>query len=222
MSWIIFFDFSLNGLWALFCCWSAWRSCRWGWLSIFLTSSRTREFSACFHNWMWQSRYSEVDIHLVERCRRTHWLSNHNGSPRSIMICIFVFVCVFVFHLDVQQTNWYSRSHEKNVCRFPEHSNGTFVLSQRVSPFYNWIRVWLGWLVVFCLSRNFWTLIPSSNHLSKKSSEAVEVIHIIFRKWFLQFQSDRLSRYNKLGVYREEWQRSTEFDCTSNLSFEQV
>ena len=47
MSRIIFFDFSLNGLQALFCCRSAWRSCRWRWLPIFCTSSRTREFSAC-------------------------------------------------------------------------------------------------------------------------------------------------------------------------------
>ena len=39
--------------------------------------------------------------------------------------------------LNVQQTNWYSCSHERNVYRFPVHSNGTFVLSQRVSPFYH-------------------------------------------------------------------------------------
>ena len=48
MSWIIFFDFSLNGLYALHCCRSAWRSCRWGWLSISFSSSRTGEFSVCF------------------------------------------------------------------------------------------------------------------------------------------------------------------------------
>ena len=39
--------------------------------------------------------------------------------------------------LNVQQTNWYSCTHERNVYRFPEHSNGTIVLSQLVSPFYH-------------------------------------------------------------------------------------
>ena len=33
--------------------------------------------------------------------------------------------------LNVQQTYWYSRSQERNVYRFHEHSNGTFVLSQQ-------------------------------------------------------------------------------------------
>ena len=32
--------------------------------------------------------------------------------------------------------NWYSRSQERNVYRFLEHSNGTFVLSQQVALFY--------------------------------------------------------------------------------------
>ena len=41
----IFFDFSLNGLKASLCCRSAWSACRWGWLSIFFTSLRTRKFS---------------------------------------------------------------------------------------------------------------------------------------------------------------------------------
>ena len=47
-SWIICFVVVLNGLWALFCCRSRRRTCRWGWFSIFLTNSRTREFWACF------------------------------------------------------------------------------------------------------------------------------------------------------------------------------
>ena len=47
---------------------------------------------------------SEVDVHLVERCGRTDWMSNHNGSLCAVMI---------------------------------------------------WIRVWLDWLVDFCLSNNF-------------------------------------------------------------------
>ena len=60
------------------------------------SSSRVREHGVfcLFHNFMWQSRYSEVNVHLVDRCGRTSWLSYHNGSPRSIMMCIYVFVCV--------------------------------------------------------------------------------------------------------------------------------
>ena len=54
--------------------------------------TNTRMFGL-FHNCMWQSRYSEVDV----RCGRTGWLSNHNGSHRSNSICVYVFVCVFVF-----------------------------------------------------------------------------------------------------------------------------
>ena len=43
------------------------------------------------------------------------------------------------------------------MSRFPEHSNGTFVLSQRVSSFYHDLDYGLGWvwLVDFCLSSNF-------------------------------------------------------------------
>ena len=46
-----------------------------------------------FHNCIGQSRYSEVNVHLFERCGRTSWLSSHNGSPRSIMIWICVWFC---------------------------------------------------------------------------------------------------------------------------------
>ena len=81
---------------ALFCCGSSWRACQWGWFSIFFTSSRTREFSACCHSFMWQSRCSEVNVDLVDRCGRTGWLSNHNGSPRSVMICIYVSLSLFL------------------------------------------------------------------------------------------------------------------------------
>ena len=45
---------------------------RWGWLSIFFTSSRTRNFSALFHNCMWQSRHPEVDVYLL-----TYFVCSH-------------------------------------------------------------------------------------------------------------------------------------------------
>ena len=49
--------------------------------------------------------------------------------------------------LNAQQTNWYSCSHERNVYRFLEHSNGTCFLSQRVSPLG---FGWFGWLTSAC------------------------------------------------------------------------
>ena len=47
------------------------------------SSSRTREISACFTTACGKARHPEVD--------------DHNGSHRSISICIYVIVCVFVF-----------------------------------------------------------------------------------------------------------------------------
>ena len=49
---------------------------------------------------------------------------------------------------------------------------------------------------------------PSSNHVSRKSLEEVEVTHKLFRIWSLQFPSEHFSGYNKLGVFREGWLRS--------------
>ena len=53
-------------------------------------------FHFLFHNCMGQSKFSEVNVHFVEKCGRTRFLSNLNGSHRSI-IHINVFVCIFVF-----------------------------------------------------------------------------------------------------------------------------
>ena len=101
-SWVICCVFALNGLLALFCCRSRWRACRWGWFSIFLTNWRTREFWACFTTDMWQSRYSEVNVHLVQHWLLVTWLvtlvTADNGFLRSIMICFVsnVEVCAFM------------------------------------------------------------------------------------------------------------------------------
>ena len=122
---------------------------------------------------------------------------------------------------NVQQTNWNSSSQERNVYRFPVHSNEMFVLSQWVAPFceLDWDLVGL----VDCLLHVEQLLnpIPSTNHFSKKFSEAIEVIHIYFRMWFLQFPSEQLSGYNKLGVLHEEWWCSIVSGRTSILFFEQ-
>ena len=80
--------------------------------------------------------------------------------------------------------------HEKNVFRSPEKGMLFFEGKQRVSPFYHDLGLDLVGLI-----GNFWIVeqllplvveqllnpIPSSNHVLRKSSEAVEVIHILFR-----------------------------------------
>ena len=76
--------------------------------------------------------------------------------------------------------------------------------------------------LVLLLAEQLLNPIPSSNHVSRKSLEEDEVTHIyFFRISLLQFPSEQLSGYNKLGVFREEWWRSIVSDRTSILSFEQ-
>ena len=96
ISRIIAFESSLNGLLTLFCCESAWSASWWGWLWIFFTSSRTRKLSACFTT-MWQSRHSEVDFYALALCEQTDGLLTLHRSHRAYLICVHVFVCVFVF-----------------------------------------------------------------------------------------------------------------------------
>ena len=67
-------------------------------------------------------------------------------------------------------------------------TNRLVVQSQRASPFYHDLDSGLVGLVgCLLLVEQLLNPIPSSNHSSRKSSEAVEVIHILFRIWFLQF-----------------------------------
>ena len=187
MSRSIFFDFSLNGLSALLCR-SAWRSCRWGWFSIFFASSRTREFSACF----------------TTACGNPDTLKSMSLSSRCVVAPFWLdlrlrFCLCLCLYLNVQQTNWYSRSQVRNVCRFPEHSNGTFVLSLQVALFCELDLGLVGLVGSVLLVEQLLNPIPSSNYLSKKFSEAAEVIHVLFRLWFLQFPSWSLSGIQYAG-----------------------
>ena len=149
------------------------------------SSSRAHEHENIqFHNCMWQSRHPEVDVYLFELGRPV----STNGSHRSISICIYVFVCLCL-SLNVQQTNWYSRKRKRNVYRFPEHSNGTFVLSQLVSPFFKVDLGLVGLVECLLFVEQLLNPIPSSKYFSRKFSETVEVTHILFRFWFLQVPS---------------------------------
>ena len=114
--------------------------------------TNTRMFGL-FHNCMWQSRYCEVNVHLVERCGRTGWLSNHNGSPRSIMICIYVFVCVFVFIETLnKQIGILAVTRETCIDFLSTWTGRLFCHHGCLGSIVIWIKVWLVWLVDFCLS----------------------------------------------------------------------
>ena len=144
-------------------------------LDLLYEFANTRVFGL-FHNTMWQSRYSEVNVYFFALCEQTDGLFTFNGYlDLHLRFCL----CLCL-SLNVQQTNWYSRSHERNVYRFLEHSNGTFVLSQRVSPFYklDWGLVGLVGSLLFV--EQLLNPIPLSNHVTRKSSEAVEVIQKLF------------------------------------------
>ena len=140
MSWITFLDVVLNGLQASFCCGSCWRDCRWGWFSIFLTSSRTRQLSTCF----------------TTEC----------GNPRILksMSSSFTIDCSwFCVHESRQTTglsvlSWFVSS---STLKFVRSAQGKLV--SRSIMIWDW--VWLAWLWTFGLlhnfsiwfSSNFWT-----------------------------------------------------------------
>ena len=55
------------------------------------------------------------------------------------------------------QTHWYFRSQVRNVCRFPEHSNGTFVLSWQVALFCELDLGLVGLVGSFLIVEHLWT-----------------------------------------------------------------
>ena len=79
ISRIITFDSSLNGLWTLFCCKSAWSARRWGWVSIFFTSSWRRKFSACFTTARGDPDTLKSIVYFLELCEQTDGLSTFTG-----------------------------------------------------------------------------------------------------------------------------------------------
>ena len=52
------------------------------------------EVFCLFHNCMWQSRHSEVNVYFLELSEQTGLLSTHR-SLSACFICVYVFVCVF-------------------------------------------------------------------------------------------------------------------------------
>ena len=151
--------------------------------------SRTWKFFGLFHNCMWQSRHPEVDVYFLTLCEQIDRLLSTNGSLHFDSICIYVFVCVFVFiwtfnrHIGTLAAKW------ETCVDFLSTRTGTFVLSQQVALF---CELDLGLVVLVgssLLVEQLLNPILSSNYFSRKSSAAAEVTHILFRVWFLQFPS---------------------------------
>ena len=87
----------------------------------------------------------------------------------------------------------------------------------------NWVLVFssIRWMSLLLLATSE-SPNPTSNYLCRKFSVVVEVTHTLSGIWLLQISSQSPSRYNKLGVYRVGWLRSTLFDRNSILSAEQT
>ena len=148
-----------------------------------LTSSRKREFSDCF-----TTACGNPDT-LKSMYISSSWGTSVHQRVAPFWLDLHLRLCLCLcLSLNVQ-TNWYSRSQVRNVYRFPEHSNGTFVLSQQVALLWQLDWGLVGLVGSLLLVQQLLGPLPSSNHFSRKSSEAVEVIQKLFGKWFLQFPS---------------------------------
>ena len=102
------------------------------------------------------------------------------------------------------------------------HNSGWILVHPRVSPFLKiGFLVLVGFVGCPCCFQLLLNPILSSNYLWRTSLEEAEVTHILSRMWFLQIPSQQLSRYNKLGVYREGWLHYILFDRIWILYVEQ-
>ena len=181
MSWIIFCEFSLNGLKALLCC-------RIGLKILSMSDSRSssraheHELSALFHKLhvAIQTPWSRC---LSPRAGRTSvhqrvapfWLDLH----QRFCLCL----CLSLKRSTNKSVFLQSRAKRVSISWALERDvlfchNGSLPVQK------NWIRIWLGWLVAFCLSSNLWTHFLHPIISQGKSSEAVEVIHILLCIWF--------------------------------------
>ena len=203
MSLIIFLDYSSNGLQALLCCRSAWRSCRWGFSRSFWRAHEHEDFLL-----VWKLN---VEIHLFwSRCppRWTLWTNRLVGQSQRVspfFLDLHLRLCLCLSHfVSVQQTNWCSCSHERNVYRFPEHSNGTCVLSQRVSPLYHELDLGLVGLV----GSQFLHPIMYQGKLWRLS------------KWFTNFFLKKIFNFHPNIRDTVSWGRVVKDDCVRSCLIE--
>ena len=191
------------------------------------SSSRVQEHESfwLFHNCMWQSRHPDVDVYVLALCEQTRSLFM-NKSPCSNMICVCVFVCVFVliwtfnrhWHTTGKQiTLFFHRccsSHVRNIFDFLNTRTG-LLLWQNGSPCSNnWMwGLWLGLLGVFSTSSNFWT----------------QLFHpIVFKgnlwrrqKWRMYFLVYDFSRFHHDSLRDTiSWKRVVKNDCVRSCLIE--
>ena len=141
-----------------------------------------------FHNRMWQSKNSEVNVHLVQ-----HWLLvtlhvtcvTANKCPRSIMFCL-------VFNVEALAViRWTCVSCTLRV---------TCVKANNGCPhsIMIWVWIWLIWLRTFKTVEQLVQLVDvqkllnpflPSNHLPMRSLEGDDVTHKLSHFRLLQFPS---------------------------------
>ena len=115
----------------------------------FRSSSRVRERGSCFclfHNCMWQSRHSEVNVRFRELCEQTDGLSTHR-SLRAYLICVYVFVCVFVC-ISTFNRHWHTTLHWSHRAYV-----GAFAAKQDI--FFDLLSKQTRWLLTLHNSRRF-------------------------------------------------------------------
>ena len=153
-----------------------------------------------FHNCMWQSRHSEVNVYFLALCEQTGGLSTFNQSPRACLICVYVFVCVFVVILTFNG-HWHTTVH-----RSPRAYSGAFAAKQdtfvdflsKRTGWKNWVQKLLEEMKTpnkpnqktknpIVRTERLVKSEQPSNCLWRKFPEELEVTHILSRKWFLHF-----------------------------------
>ena len=119
-----------------------------------------------FHNRMWPSGYSEVDVNLVYHW--TLWSWANNGSLRSIAICFFfqIEVRAVTRKTWMRHSLWADNGSPRSIVVHIFFTRETcFDFLRTIRSFWAdngspssimiWIWVWWGWLGTFCLSSNF-------------------------------------------------------------------
>ena len=157
-------------------------------LSIFLTSSWTLKIFCFFHNCMWQSWHSEVNVFFLELGER---LSTH-GSPRSCLISVHVFVLSSYLSTSSTDTGtqlWMDFGPSTSLPVLDE-----FLVPSRpnkTSFSISWVNVCsptgIGFLVLVgfvgypCCFQLLLNPILSSNYFWRKFLEEAEVTYILSR-----------------------------------------
>ena len=143
----------------------------WNRLQHLLHEFANTEVLCLCHNCVWQSRHSKVNVYFLALCDQSDGLSTH-WSPRSYMICVSVFVCVFVLIWTFNR-HWHATLHKSprsyvgafatkqdTFVDFLSKRTGWLLTLNKSHRSNNWIFGFgLGWLGVFTNSSNFWTLV---------------------------------------------------------------